>query len=373
MKGLYYDVREDLALLPEGAQFLVCYGGRATGKTYSALRYVIEDKKKFFFIKREIEDVKNICDGRTLRVETARQLTKPKNFNFTFKSKDKSPLAPLNRDFGWNVKPFLREKGFAECFNCDTLDHPYGESVGYIGALKLATKFKGFDLSDVDVIIFDEFCPTAGDIVWKGEGDKILDLVLTITRDRHLRGLKPVILMAFANADNVVCPLTNAIEVVDNLTEMQAKDQEYMYVEKRRAFLHKLKTSEERIAKDMELPIYQAMQGTKWFAKSLGNDFAYNDFSNVDHISMKNLKPEAKVIHNGRAHYVYLDAKTGYRYVTYTPTNVPTPIQYNLDSDAGKKAFYEYAMVVMRLDRGHFMATFETYALYYMYYDPRLV
>ena len=55
----YYDIADDLAAAPD-CWALFAWSGRNTGKTYSSLRYMLEGKHKFIFLKRTIEDVKLI-------------------------------------------------------------------------------------------------------------------------------------------------------------------------------------------------------------------------------------------------------------------------------------------------------------------------
>ena len=49
----YYSIKSDMELYQNYWCFVVV-GGRNTGKTYGALKYMYENKQKFIFIKRTI-------------------------------------------------------------------------------------------------------------------------------------------------------------------------------------------------------------------------------------------------------------------------------------------------------------------------------
>ena len=181
-KTYYYNVNNDMETYPE-AIFIFTFGGRGTGKTYGALKTVIDKNMKFAFIKRTIEDVKLLTAGNKLG-------KKKEEGDASF---DASPFKPLNRDFGYNIRAFSVYPGLGAFYNCDENNNAEGEPLGYITALSAVGKIKGFDLSDVDVMIFDEFCPKSFEVVSKNEDSMILDMYKTLSRDREHRGRKPLL------------------------------------------------------------------------------------------------------------------------------------------------------------------------------------
>ena len=62
-------------------------------------------------------------------------------------------------------------------------------------------------------------------------------------------------------------------------------------MEDRGIFIRLLKTDEDMIKVEQKTGIYRAMSGTAWGRMAFGNEFAYNDFSNIKHVSLKNYKP----------------------------------------------------------------------------------
>ena len=360
-KSYYYSIKDDMELFPD-ALFIIVYGGRGTGKTYGGLRELVETNTKFVFIKRTLEDIKLLTAGNKIG-------TKHEEGDAVV---DLSPFKPLNRDFGWNIRAFGTYPGMGAFFKCDTKHNPVGDAVGYIAALSGIGKIKGFDMTDAKIMMFDEFCPKSYEIISKNEATEILDMYKTINRDREHRGQPPLMLWAFANSDNVVCPLIEAFDLIDVLAEMALKHKEYYYNPETRVLLHKLQTSEEFLAKEAESPIYKATATSRWTKMALDNDFAFNDFSQIGKASLKNMICEARVLYGDRWHFVYYSPDEHTRYVTYTNHNKEPRLQFDLNRNSNKKQFCTYAeRKVLQIYYGVDDAKFESYSLYDLYYNAR--
>lgn len=359
----YYSISDDLNKFPE-AFIIITFAGRATGKTYSGLKTVVEQGKKFCFIKRTLEDVKLLVAGNRLNTDNSKEERK-----FFV---DVSPFKPLNRDLNWNIRAFNIYPGLGGFFKCDSSNNPVGEPIGYIMALSGAGKFKGFDMSEVDVIIFDEFVPVTGTRPLKDEGKILLDLYATISRDREQRGKKPLQLWCFANADNIVCPVIDTFGLIDELADMARKDREFHYDPQRKILLHKLKTSDDFARVERNKAIYTAMAGTKWAKMALENNFAFNDFSQVDRKRLKGMICEARVKYDNRYNYVYYDQATASRYICYSKCNVVPLLDLDLDRDSHKIKFVNYVELKIFNDIYNSEdAKFETYGLYDLYRNVR--
>ena len=70
-------------ILRHEATFIFIYGGRGTGKTYGTLKNMIEDHHKFIYLRRLAAQVDIV------------------------KKDDMQPFKTLNRDMGWDIRPFL--------------------------------------------------------------------------------------------------------------------------------------------------------------------------------------------------------------------------------------------------------------------------
>lgn len=348
----YYNIEEDLKKYPDCWCFII-YGGRATGKTYSSLKYCVENKKKFVFLRRTIEDVNTICTGHNLE-------NKNKQVR-GYEGVDFSPFKSLNRDLKWNIKAFKILDGIGVFYNVDENDNPVGDVVGYIVSLS-TTKLKGFDLSECDIIIFDEFVNKSWERRMKKEGEAVMELYETISRGRTHRGLEDIKLICLANADNASSALTNTLEVTDSIAEMVTKNLEYFHEENRDIIIHKLNTTDDFRENEKKKKIYKAMQGTTWAKTALDNDFGYNDFSNIGRIPMKNYRPVYVFIYQRKRYTVYVNQDAMW-YVTLSGCNQKLP-EFNMDLENDQKLWYaEHFFTIYEATREN-RCKFEKYTVY---------
>lgn len=313
-KKYYYDIRDDMKLYPDVWMYMVL-SKRGPGKTYSTLRYMIEEDVRFAFLKRTIDDVKNLCasDGGDL---------------------DLSPFKPLNRDFGWNIHPKLIQKGIAGFYD---LSDEIPRLVGYCIAANMAQKFKGFDLSDVDYMIFDEFIPRPWEKISKMEGDMILDLYETISRDRVKRGRRELIFILLANAVEVNNPMSRVMELVDILADMDVTNKEYFLDPERGIMIHIINSNFDIDEDTQKTGIQKAMDGTAWAASAYGAHFAYNDFTALGKQKLKGYRCIYKVFYKQRYYYCY---KNGSMYF-FSQVRGDTKKEYNLNRENQQKLFWE--------------------------------
>ena len=317
MKIKYYDISEDINKYNNAWCFIVV-GGRSTGKTYSALKYCYEHHHKFVFIKRTIDDVKLLCGG--VKSEYAIDL---------------SPFKPINRDIGSNVKAILiSDKGIGAFYKFSGEDK--GELVGYILALNAVTKFKGFDMSDADFIIFDEFIPQPWERINRKEGEQLLDLYKTVARDREQRGKKPLKLLCLANATSISNPTTNILEVTDIIADMGINNTDILYIENRGILLHIIESDDSFLSIEKQSGIYKAMEGTAWARVSFDNDFAYDDMTNIGHMSLKNFVPRYALMYKQMIIYVY--QKSDMYYLTESRSNRVKI--YNLNRETEQRLYF---------------------------------
>lgn len=315
----YYHISKDVADYPDAVVYIV-WSRRGPGKTYSALRYPYH-KFKTLYMKRTNKDVKTICEYQG-------------DIDF-----DPSPWSPLNRDFGLSVRPRLIKDGLGAYYDSDHEGNPCGAVINYIASLNAIKTLKGMDLTEAEWIIFDEFIPQKGEVVKRDEGDMLLDLYETVNRDRRKRGRPGLKLMLFANAEEISTHITNALEVVDDMAEMQAKGIHKYYNEKRGILFHHI-SDEECPRSDAERhDMERVMAGTAWAEKSYGGFFSGNDFSNVIDKSLKHMRCMYH-LHFRRKNdaYIYMDVRNG----TYYMTDIKGPAisSYDLDKENQQKKFY---------------------------------
>ena len=337
----YYDIRDDLEKYPDAWAYLI-WSSRGPGKTYSTLRMVKEDNKQFLFMKRTIEDVKMLCaTGGKRGVEF-----------------DVSPFKPLNRDFGYNVKPRLIVKGIAGFYNCNEDGEPSGPPIGYCGALSAAKDIKGFDMSEVDYQIFDEFIPKRGERISRTEGEQLLDIYMTLKRDRLERGRKDLKLICLANAESVNNPTFQTFDVVDLAVQMDIEKREYTYLEDRGILLHKIPPIEGLTVK--KNGIEAAMAGTPWADMAFGGSFAFDDFTAVKRQRMKNFRPICAYRYRNKYTYVYMNDGTWY--LSRSKADVKNVYDLKRENEQ-KRFYYDY---VIRIKDANIIdrCRFEEYTMY---------
>ena len=342
-KDGYYHIGKDIEEYPDAVIYIV-WSRRGPGKTYSALRYPYH-KFKTLYIKRTNKDVKTICEYSG-------------DIDF-----DPSPWAPLNRDFGINVKPRLLKDGLGAFYDADADGNPTGPVVNYVASLNAIKQVKGIDLTAAEWIIFDEFIPQAGEVVKKAEGEMLLDLYETVNRDRRKRGRPGLKLILFANAEEISTHITNALEVVDIMAEMQATGVNIYYDAERGILFHHI-TSEELPQTELELhDMYRVMNGTAWAEKSFGGQFSQNDFSAVKKLPMKHMRCMYHLKYRRRNNaYIYISNKTGQFYMCSKPGNYIA--SYDLDRENQQKKFYFDHLLRLREQCINDNFAFEKYSYY---------
>ena len=352
-KKYYYSVADDIAMYPD-AWCIIAIGGRGTGKTYGALKDCYINHRQFVFVKRTNDDVELLCAG------SGRYGKKQEG------SADISPFRPINRDLMCNVHPFTISKGLAGFWDCKQNEEgdniPQGESIGKILSLNAVSKYSGFDMSDADWMIFDEFVPRSWERVLRSEGDQMLDLYKTIARDREHRGRDPLKLILLANSVNISSPATNVLEVADAIAEAHLMHREYTYIEDRGILIHIIRTSEDFQHVERGSILYKAMGETAWGQMAFENNFSYNDFSAVKKLQLKNFRPVCCYIYKRKGVYVY--QKDGKYYLCRSRANLPENKVYDLQIETEQKRFYYDYALDLRNESIEGNVAFETYGMY---------
>ena len=318
----YYHFEDDLQKYPDAWCYIV-WSKRGPGKTYSSLWYSYSNNIPIIYMKRTNDDVDLICQHD--------------DYGF-----DASPYVPLNRDKHINVKARKISNGLGGFWkNIQTDDEkeiPDGLPVSYCLSLNAVKKYKGFDFSRCDWIILDEFIPQLGERISRKEGERLLDLYMTVARDRQKRGRDPLKLVLFANAEEISTPVTNTLEVVDIMADLNASKQTHFYDEKRGILLHHITNEEIPISDKEKSGIYNAMIDTAWGKKSFEGEFANNDFSNVQKMSIRGMSPFIHIHVNTHDYYIYLNKNTGKYYVC--STRGKCLFDYDLNKENDQKLFY---------------------------------
>lgn len=338
MKPKYYRFKDDLLSYPDAWCYVV-WSPRGSGKTYSTLKDAYEDKIPIVYMKRTQEDVNFICQ-------------KPE------RGFDASPYLPINRDMGYNIHGNVIDKGVGGFWDDDDED---GLPIAYCFSLNVAKKIKGFDTSRCDWMVLDEFIPLPGERVNRKEGELVLECYRTIARDREKRGRGPLKLILFANAEEISTPITNTLEIIDAMADLNASGKSHMYLEDRGILLHHITPEEIPIQESEKTGIYKAMQGTAWFDKSFGGEFTNNDFSNVRPQSLKGYRGFIHVHYKNHDYFIYRN-DAGFYYMCKSRTKCL--FSYNLNRENEQKRFYMEQQIDLWNECAAEKMKFQSYSMY---------
>ena len=186
--------------------FTICIGGRGTGKTFGALKHVVESKTKFILMRRTQSQIDII--GK----------------------KDFSPFKALNNTLGYSITSAPVTKYNSAFYHGEKNEEggisPAGEPIGYCVALSTFANLRGFDASDVELMIFDEFIPEPSERqIIRNEGAAFLNAYETANRNRELQGHKPLKVLLLSNANDLASPILDALGVMDTIEKMNRKRQ----------------------------------------------------------------------------------------------------------------------------------------------------
>lgn len=262
----FVDVRQTLK---HHATFNLIFGGRGIGKTYSALDICrnlkdefqaiygqdIGDDGKFILLRRTWNEIEMLADTHG------------------------NPFKTLNRDKGDNIQP--KKLGRTLCgYYRDK------ELLGYGVALSTMASIRGYDFSDVKLIIFDEFIPEKHVQRIKAEGRAFLNAYETINRNRELFGELPVINLIMTNSNDINSDLLVETGLLRKCENMVNRGQAFSYLPDFDATISFLKNkafyNEKR-----ETALYKFSQNSDFSRMALDNEFVDNDFSNIVSKSLK--------------------------------------------------------------------------------------
>lgn len=292
-KSGYIDIRAIMAL---GLPFNFIVGGRATGKTYTSLETVKEDGIKFIYMRRTQSQ--------------ADMINKP----------EFSPFKSLNEDHGWTIGSATLSKYNAGFYETEETEDGgrqcAGSPIGYTCALSTISNMRGFDASDVRLLIYDEFIPEKHERPIKNEGAAFLNAYETINRNRELKGEKPLQVLCLANANDLANPIFLELGLVRKAEQMRRKGREISVDKERGVGLFILDKSPIS-AQKRNTVLYKLSRGSEFSRMSLENDFANEDIGRIKTQPLGEFRPVVTVgeitvyKHKSRGEYYVSTHKAG--------------------------------------------------------------
>lgn len=237
--------------------FIFITGARGTGKTYGVLKWLIENKETFIYLRRTQEEAD--LQGRE---ET---------------SSIQKIVADLDRDCMYGkiakkISSLIVDNG-AHIFCC---------------ALSTFSTVRGVNFSLVNYIVYDEMIPEVHAHRFRMEGLALMNLYETVNRNRELEGKPAVKLIGLSNSLNIANDVFIEFGLIQS-AERLLSDESEEYERLGNKLLIIMKHS----------PISEKKAGTALYAAAseqfinmaIKNKFIMNDFSYVKKRPLQQYKP----------------------------------------------------------------------------------
>lgn len=302
-----YDERGYLdipSILKCGQPFIFVVGGRGTGKTFGALREARRRHRDYgsrFMLLRRMQSQVDL-------------INKPEYS--PFKAVDRiDKQCTVSRSLSKYTAGFYDGK-------IDENGTPQiaGECIGYTCALSTISNMRGFDASDVDLIIFDEFIPESHERPIKNEAAALFNAYETINRNRELDGGKPCQLLCLANANDLGNPVFLELGLVRKAESMRRRGQE-VYIDQRRGvcmiILQRSPISKEKT----ETALYKLAKNGEYAQMAIANTFAGAGENKIRSVPLRQLVP---VVNVGELSVYRIKGQDDLYFSTHAAGNPPT-------------------------------------------------
>lgn len=322
--GLYLDngyINQD-AIISSAENFIFEIGPRGTGKSYGILKHILEHCGTFLLLRRTQTEADII----------GTEITNP------FK-------ALMNDTPGLQIHPASVSKNIS-AFMKDTGEETPPVRIGYLAALSTFANIRGADLSDVEIIFYDEFIPEKHQRPIKDEFRALMNVFETINRNRELKNLPPAKMVCAANSNDIANPIFIGLEIVDRIAKMMQKGIEF-YKDPARSLA---------VYMFMKSPISEQKAETALYKLTQGNDFqnmAIRNMFNLDtrYIKSRNLKEYKPIVKIGEL-CIY-EHKSRREYYARSGASGTIPHVFTT-SDTDRKRFIKtYNYLYLRYLSGH--------------------
>lgn len=288
----YFNAEE---ILSSRFYFIFVTGARGTGKTFSTLKYLMEEKKNFIFMRRTQTEAD--LQGGT---GDASEITKVCSY---------LGLEPKFNKIHQNVTV------------CD-----YGGGRIFILGLSTFAKIRGMNFLFCDYIVYDEFITEPHVPALKAEGLALQNMYESANRNRELEGKKPIKLICLSNSLNIANDIFISWDLIGPAEELSAAPDEQMIYTRNETLLIIMKNSPISEMKESTMLYRNASDEFKDMA--LRNKFILNDFTYVESRNLKDYRPVFQV---GNLYFYRHKSLTEF-YVTFKHAEVKDERRYKASS-----------------------------------------
>lgn len=247
--------------------FIVIIGKRQIGKTYNVLKLMLDEHKNFILLR----GVKTELDMLKRNVNSPFEKIKGYENKIKFESETEYTASIVRIDTG--------EDG-------DTKT-----TIGMAGALSSIGRIRGFNGDIYTDVVYDEFIPESHLLKVRHGDDAFNNMYTTIAGNRELEGRPPLRVWLLANSNNLDNDILKALNITEVVERMSLRGEESRIL-KDRGIMIILPDSTIITEKRKKTALYRAIGGDSKFAKmAYGNEFAYNDYTDVASKPLAEYKP----------------------------------------------------------------------------------
>lgn len=272
--------------------FIFVIGGRGTGKTYGALKYVLDNDIKFMLMRR---------------TQTQVDMIKDSDFNpFKAFPEHNIIIKSVNKNMSGIYRGNFEED--------KQLNQISGLPIGFLCALSTISNIRGFNAEDLQMIIYDEFIGEKHERAIRSESDAVLNAYETCNRNRELKGLEPLKMVFLANSNDLANPVFMGLKLVGIVEKMKQKGID-LYINNDRGIAIILLGETAISRAKRETALYKLAGDSEYSSMALANEFANEEKALVGSRNLRDYKPvcfvgELCVYKKNREYYI-TDHKRG--------------------------------------------------------------
>lgn len=259
------------SLLPHLPPYTWMWGGRGIGKTYGCLeQFRLLQPKKFMLMRRTQPQID--------------MLWKPIFNPFTDLDRQRQIHTCIVKDgsVGIFYDGVMSDSGEIE---------PHGKPLGIAVAMSVMHNLRGIDMSDVDVIIYDEFIPEkhAKNTI-RNEYEALLNVLETVGRNRELQGRPPLQFIGLTNSNQLGNPYFLGLGVIRVVQKMIDKRTE-IWTDPDRGLMLVQVLNSPISEKKKETALYKLAGDSAFTDMSLGNEYTADTCSHPGTFPLQEVRP----------------------------------------------------------------------------------
>lgn len=259
----YVDIKSILDFAKQkNTPFVFITGGRGTGKTFSTLKYMIDQKSLFVYLRRKQTQVDIINKNDFSPFKPIARMIKKEIIS--------NPVTKFNAGFYFAEYDTEKEKFI-----------PTGDAICYTAALTTIANLRSIGIvDDCKYLVYDEFIPEKHENALKNEAMAFLNCYETINRNRELNGGEPLMCVCLANAMDIGNAIFAELKLIDIADKMELKDMSYFVDSERGILMIRLAHSPISTLKKKSA-LYRMTEGTSFYDMSVQNYFAFEEKGKV--------------------------------------------------------------------------------------------